>query len=205
MKPDPHAVPEQKTGAKKDIMHSEQAADDNDARKLFMIARNRLVSVNRWHEYSDGLSAVFQLTDGDGTLTDRTAETGDYFRISVPGAPGPADGDGYDWVRVEAIEDRSDPDGPHESMIIQVRPASDPNKRVENVAHFFSNEATSSFVIERNGKTVTAAVYGRNETPNTGTENVVDKVRNAVVGLGAMVGFANVQWKNLVKGLVRPS
>ncbi len=197
-------VPDQEVGGKKDIEHSEVAADENDARKLFMIARNRLVSVNRWQEYSDGVSSEFSLTGPDGVPVDRTAEQGDYFRISIP-APGPAEGDGYDWVRIEEIDDRSAPQGAYECMAIRVRPAPDPTKKVENVAHFFEETATSSFVVERNGKTVKAGVYGRNESPNTETSNVIDKVRNAVVGIGAMLGLATVQWKNLVKGLVRPA
>lgn len=197
-------VPEQTEGAKKDIEHREVAADENDARKLFMIARNRLVDVNRWRAYSEGLSAAFVLFGPDGIAADRTAEKGDYFRIAVP-APGPTESNGYDWVQIEAIEDKSDPDGPYECMAMRVRPTPDPTQKGENVAHFFKDVATSSFVVERDGKTVTAAVYGRNEVPNTETSRVVDKVRNAVVGVGAMLGMANIQWKNLVEGLIKPA
>lgn len=196
-------VPDQQDGAQKDIMHTELALDENDARKLFMIARNRLVNVNQWHEYAEGLSATFRLTNALGQEVDRTAEEGDYFKISVP-APRPSSGDGYDWVRVEAVEDKSDPDGSDERMALRVRPAADPTQRGENVSHFFSNTSTSSFVVERQGGRVTAAVYGRNEVPNTETDNFVDKVRNAVVGVSALVGLANVQWKNLVSGLIKP-
>ena len=52
------------------------------------------------------------------------------------------------------------------------------------------------------GIEVKAAVYGRNEVPNTSTSNVIDKVRNVVVAMTATLGFSNVQWKSLVKGLV---
>jgi hypothetical protein len=49
---------------------------------------------------------------------------------------------------------------------------------------------------------VTAEVHGRNEVPNTETDKTVDKVRNAVVGLGAITAFSAPQWKSLVKGLL---
>ena len=195
-------VPDQQEGARKDIEHTEIALDENDARKLFVMARNRLVNVNQWHEYAQGLSATFRLTNSEGQEVSRTAEKGDHFKISVP-APGPASGDGYDWVQIEAIEDRSDPNGSIERMALRVRPAPDPTQTGENVSHFFSDSSTSSFVIERHGSRVTAAVYGRNEVPNTKTNNVLDKVRNAVVGVTALLGLANVQWKNLVTGLIR--
>ena len=199
---EPPIVPHQKEGTKKDILHTEIALDENDARKLFMIGRNRLVNVNQWHQYAGGLTAIFRLTNAQGQEVDRTAEKGDYFKINVP-APGPASGDGYDWVQIEAIEDKSDPNGSVERMALRVRPAADPTQRGENVSHFFSNTSTSSFVVEREGGRVTAAVYGRNEVPNTETDNILDNVRNAVVGVSALLGIANIQWKKLIKGLIK--
>ena len=193
-------VPSQEEGAKKDIDHTVTALDDNDARKLFMIARNRLVDVNHWHEYAGPVTSTFRLTDPNGIEVNRTAEKGDHFKIDLP-APGPAE-NGFDWVRVEAIEDHSSPDGPGEIFAMRVRPVPDPTEKGENVSHFFKDNATSSFIVERKGRVVTAAVFGRNEIPNTETSNVIDKVRNAIIGVGAILGFANVQWKNLVKGLL---
>src|SRR5688572_8624505 len=94
-------IPPQQTGAQKDIEHVVKTVDENDGRKLFMIARNRLVSVNHWHEYAAPFTGTFKLTDERGQEVDRTAEMGDYFKIDIP-APGSAAGKGYDWVRIEA-------------------------------------------------------------------------------------------------------
>lgn len=57
-------------------------------------------------------------------------------------------------------------------------------------------------MVSHEGNTVRAAVYGRNEVPNTGAEKAVDKARNAMVALSAMAGVSKLQWKLLVKGLV---
>lgn len=198
---DKPTVPPQHEGTKKDIDHTVTAADENDARKLFMIARNRLVNVNNWREFSGPASAGFRLTDPGGNELDRTVEKGDLFKIDLP-APGPAEGEGHDWVKVEAVEESGDPNGEHESIAIRVRPTPSPLAAGEDTAHFFKDIATSSFVLERHGKEVTAAVYGRNEVPNTETHNVIDKVRNAIVGSTAILGFSNVQWKSLIKGLI---
>jgi hypothetical protein len=194
-------VPPQEEGTKKDIDHTVTAADENDAKKLFMIARNRLVSVNHWNEYSGAPSATFRLTDPSGKEVSRTVEKGDLFKIDLP-APGPAEGKGYDWVKVEAIEEQGDPNGTKESIAIRVRPTPSPLTPGEETAHFFQDKATSSFILERDGRKVTAAVYGRNEVPNIETSNIIDKVRNAIVGSTAILGFSNVQWKSLIKGLV---
>src|SRR5688572_15089807 len=99
-------IPPQREGAKKDIEHVVRAVDENDSRKLFVNARNRLVSINQWHEYASPITATFKLTDHTGNEVDRTAEKGDYFKIDLP-APGSSEGKGYDWVRIEAIEDYS--------------------------------------------------------------------------------------------------
>jgi hypothetical protein len=194
-------VPPQVEGAKKDIEHIITAADENDARKLFMIARNRLMDVNHWDKYCGNVSAKFHLTDSNGQVVERTVEKDDYFQIDLP-APGSTEGKGYDWVQIETIDEKTDPNGPKESIAIRVRPSPNPLVKGENVAHFFKGNSTSSFVLERNGKQVIAAVYGRNEIPNTDTSNVIDKVRNAVVGVTAIAGLSNIQWKNLVKGLI---
>lgn len=194
-------VPQQKEGTKKDIDHTVTAADENEARKLFIIARNRLVDVNHWKNFSGPASATFRLTDQSGNEVMRNVENGDLLKIDLP-APGPAEGKGYDWVKVEAVEESADPNGEKESIAIRVRPTPSPLTKGNETAHFFNDKATSSFIIERNGKHVTAAVYGRNEVPNTETNNIIDKVRNAIVGSTAILGFSNVQWKSLIKGLI---
>ena len=194
-------VPLQQEGTKKDIEHIVTTQDINDARKLFDIARNRLVDINHWDQLCGQPSATFRLTDQEGNEINRTAEKGDYLKIDLP-APGSAEGKGYDWVYIEAIEEISDPDGIKESIAIRVRPTSHPKEKGENIAHFFKEESTSSFVVKRQATEVKAAVYGRNEVPNTSTSNVIDKVRNAVVAITAILGFSNVQWKSLVKGLL---
>jgi hypothetical protein len=194
-------VPPQEEGTKKDIDYTVKAIDKNDAQKLFVIGRNRLVDVNNWSELCGAASATFRLTDAQGNEVNRTAEKDDLIKIDIP-APGNATGHGYDWVYIEAIEDKSDTEGPTETIAMRVRPTSNPKDKGENIAHFFSEDATSSFIVTRNELEVTAAVYGRNEKPNTDANSLANKIRNAVVATSAIFGIANIQWNNLVKGLI---
>jgi hypothetical protein len=104
-------------------------------------------------------------------------------------------------VQVEAIEEENS--GDKESLTIRVRPATNPNNKENDTAHFFAEDATSSFLVKRTGTKLTAAVYGRNEQPNKEVSSVIDKARNIAVATGAVTGFAKLQWKSLVDGLLK--
>jgi hypothetical protein len=194
-------IPPQNKGSRLDTEHEVKAGNELEAKRLFDLAASRLLDVNCWDELCGPASAVFRLTDDHGNEITRPAKMGDHFKIDVPG-PGPAAGEGYDWVRIEALDDQRNPASNDESLTMRVRPSSSPRNANPDTAHFFSPEATSSFSVVRRGNVVRAEVHGRNETPNTETETSVDKVRNAVVGTGAQVGMSKPQWKSLVKGLL---
>lgn len=192
-------IPEQQTGVATNTESKAELPNEEEARRFFAVVRDRLLNVNEWHTYAGQATADFQLTDENGNPVKRRAKTGDHFKIDIPG-PGSGTGEGYDWVKIEVVEEE------HESgadcQIIRVRPATNPTNDKHDVAHFFSEEATSSFVVKREGTSVVAGVYGRNEKPNTAAESITDKVRNAAVAAGAISGFSKIQWKSLVNGLV---
>lgn len=195
-------LPEKEEGQHKDIEVKEVAATLQEAKQLFESAKTRLLDVNNWDKICGKASATFRLTDSNGKEVEGTPKIGCYFKIDIP-APGSEAGKGFDWVRVEAIEEEDNPDEDKEYFVMRVRPAANPLTPEEDVAHFFSNKSTSNFVVLREKKEVTAAVIGRNEVANTEkTGSIFDKIRNALVGTGAMGGFSNPQWKSLVKGVL---
>ncbi len=194
-------LPPQEEGAGTNIEATEELKRIEEARELFTAAKKRLLNVNQWDKVCGKMSAVFKLTDEKGNEIEGPPKVGNHFKIDIPG-PGTASGDGYDWVRVEAVEENQDDKDDTESILIRVRPADNPTNNDNNVAHFFSGKATSNFVVSREKNTVTAAVYGRNEVPNTSTDKPLDKTRNAVVGTTAIAGFSNPQWKSLANGIL---
>lgn len=197
-------IPEQRVGNQLDTFNSVTASSEEEARQLFLLAVNRLLDVNVWNKISGKLSSTFRLTDEKGSEIDGPARPGNHFKIDIPG-PGPASGEGNDWVKVEALDDKRNPSGKNESVTLRVRPTADPENTEKDTAHFFDEAATSSFRVERDGNTVTASVHGRNEQPNTDVEKTSDKMRNALVGTGAVAGFSAPQWKALVNGLLDTS
>jgi hypothetical protein len=178
------------------------AVTDNveEACALYTIARKRLLFVHSWGNITGKWSADFQLTDDKGNEVDRFAQPGDHFRIDIAG-PGSSAGDGYDWARVEAIEEVHEDDV--DSVAIRVRPAANPRSANNNIAHFYSDQSTSTFVVTREGTTVTASVYDRNIEPNEETTSLIDKARNAVVGLGARHGLSKIQWQALAEAFIK--
>ncbi len=192
-------IPAQHTGAKTDIQAEVETSTLAEAERLFEESKARLLDVNQWHKLCGLVTATFKLADEHGNEVQRTAQVGDHFKIDIPG-PGTVTGDGYDWARIEAIDDITGKGS--KCVAIKVRPATNPTNNKTDVAHFFSQEATSSFMVEMDGNKVLASVHGRNEKPNTDTEAVVDKTRNTMVAAGARLGMSEAQWSSLTKGLV---
>ncbi|RYY85172.1 MAG: hypothetical protein EOO15_17680 [Chitinophagaceae bacterium] len=192
-------VPQQEVGGQSNTEARRALESDVAAEAFYKKVRDRLLTVNCWHQLAGEATALFQLTDSRGLEVDRTVQAGDHFKIDIPG-PGSTTGDGYDWVQVEAVEEGEQEGCPY--TLIRVRPATNPNNERSDVAHFFSEDATSNFIVRREGNTVIAAVHGRNEKPNADAEALLDKARNVAVGTGAIAGASKLQWKALVEGLI---
>lgn len=193
-------IPENESGLQTNTESSKDFDDARQAKEFYQTAKNRLLHVNEWQDLAGPATAAFQLTDEKGNDVNRIAQENDHFKIDIPG-PGSGVGEGYDWVKVEAIASH---EGEAEAFTaITVRPAPNFLSHKKDIAHFFDAEATSSFVVKRDRNKVTAGVYGRNEKPNINSETTTDKIRNAAVAVGAMSGFSKMEWKSLVKGFLK--
>jgi len=192
-------VPVQELGSSMDARSETVLKDIGEAVVFYQLARLRLLDVNNWERVCGTSATTFQLTLADGSPSFRL-EVGNLIRIDIPG-PGPSAGEGYDWVRIESIahNEESELD---EWTGFTVRPCASPLHPELGVAHFFSDVATSTFMVGRSGQTVWAEMHGRNEVPNAETEKIFDGIRNAMVGWTAKIGLSYPQWKLLVEGLV---
>jgi hypothetical protein len=196
------SIPSQQKGGKSTTTHTVKASSSALAVKTFNNAREKLLQVNHWHDICGPHSAHFQLTDNDGQPLEHAAQPGDHIRIDLP-APANRLGHGYDWVIIEAIDDKCSPTGSCSYIAMRVRPSDNPERNTPATAHFYESTATSSFIVERRGNSVRAGVYGRNELPNDETPKLWDKIRNTLISLMAMIGLHKPQWKSLVMGLLR--
>ena len=199
-KEEPGIVPEQHTGKPIDAESSVELASTEEAKTFFQTVKSRLENVNGWHSLAGELSAEFQLVDEQGQEVNRPVQKGDYFKIDVPG-PGTKSGEGFDWVRVEAVEAISNAN--EETFAIRVRPAQNPQGDEKDVAHFYSPDSTSSFTVKREGRKITAGIYDRNTKTNKQANSLTDKIRDAVVGAAGILSFSKIQWSALADGLLR--
>lgn len=194
-------IPENIKGKATSAEHSASFNNVDEAKAAFKLACSRMHDINSWHKLSGFASAEFSLKDPNGTNIERAVQLGDYVQIDVPG-PGPVSGDGYDWVRVEAIENKTEIDLEQESCGMRVRSCKNPNKTTDETAHFLTNDATSTFIIHRRQNIVMSEYYGRNEMINTGTEKIIDKMRNIVTGASALAGVSELQWSRTIKSFL---
>jgi hypothetical protein len=194
-------IPGIENGVNKHFEQSIMLDSIDDAEDMFVIAKERLLHVNKWHQVAGGISAVFTLTDKQGNELHRHAHKGDYVRIKIPG-PGNSTGGGYDWVRIESIRYDDYPDTSVEQLWLELRPTSSPLSNDDTTAHFFDGSASSIFIIERAHARLVASYYGVNEKANTETGSISEDVRNVIVSTTAIAGGSAMQWNALLKGFI---
>lgn len=195
------ATPDNEKGKFVDEEESVVENTEEEAIVTFNRASSRLLNPPIWQQLTPGINASFAISLPGEEKVERLLQTGDYISIDIPG-PGSVAGEGYDWVKVETIEENTVPEC-NDSLAVRLRACTNPHTPDAAIAHFFDESATSTFVVKRKGNTVIFSYHGRNEVPNTSEVKVIDKIRNAVVALGAQAGLSEVFWKKLTKGMLQ--
>ncbi len=193
-------IPAQFTGQEIEVKTIKELNDEATAKSLYNVAKKKLLDVNNWNKTAGAITAQFQLIDEKGEEVSREVKKGDFLRINIPG-PGSKEGDGYDWVLVEELKEINK--GSLQSVGFRVRPNENPFSEKTETAHFYSKEATSSFIITRENSKLISWIIDRNLLPNTESDSLVDKLRDVVVGVSAIAGFSKVQWQGLADGLIQ--
>jgi hypothetical protein len=194
-------LPEQITGRQTDFTHEKKFNTLAEASRVFHQAAGRLLSVNNWHVYAGANSAKFTLCNNQGTPVDAMAQEGFFISIDLPG-PGPDAGDGLEWVMIEALAAEGDAGSADEYVQMSVRPVPNPRRANAEIAHFYKDDSTNSFIVMRDGLRVSAGAHGRNETPNKENVDLHDRIRNTAIALMARVGLSGIQWQKLVNGMI---
>jgi hypothetical protein len=188
-----YLVPSQLDGLEKDITHSIITPTIEDAEDWFVDAKERLMAVNNWKKWTVMTSAEFRLTDSHGNAVNRRARKGDHIRIDLPESFDTAGG--FDWVTIEAIEYDDYPDLMTETFAMRLRPSIHPqDKKGHEVLDSSGTEATSTFVIERRGKRLSATYHGRNEAD--------DSHSDVIISTSSWLGLSDIQCAALIKGFV---
>jgi hypothetical protein len=195
-------VPATIDGGHSDNGFRKRCKTTDDAIRLYTTGCRNLLAINQWkHICNNLLSAEFRLCNAEGNPVNRFPRENDFIQIDIPG-PGLETGDGYDWVVIEKIGHEADVAKDTECTFMQVRPASAPVNQKQETAHFFSPDASSTFLVRRSANMVISEIHGRNEKPNTATGNNRDNIRNSFVAGLAIAKFSDAQWKVLCKAFI---
>jgi hypothetical protein len=194
------AIPRQKKGAHFDVRHQLSVADRETAKEHYALARERLLRISEWAVYAGEAPDGFLLTDGNGQLASRPAQEGDKIKIHLT-APFSWFGAGADWVVIEKIREEKNKLLDEIFTAMTVRPCQDPCSEKMEVAHFYDDSSSNTFLVCRHRIELVASIHGRNERVNTGTDWLAS-VRNMLIALPSKAGLSNPHWKSLAKGLI---
>lgn len=193
-------IPTQFAGQEIEVEATKELKNEAEAKSLYNVAKKKLLDVNNWKKIAGTITAQFQIINEKGEEVTRYVKKGDYLRINIPG-PGSKEGDGYDWVLVEELKEINMES--LQSVGFRVRPNENPFGEKNETSHFYSKEATSSFIICRENSQLISRIVDRNLLPNTESGSLVDKVRDVVVGVSAIAGLSKLQWQQLANGLIK--
>jgi hypothetical protein len=167
---------------------------ETEAKDFFSQMKGKLLNLRRWDENST--PSNYELFDENGNvLEDKTISIGKFIRIMVYGAGK------YDWVKVVDIFDASD------EFVITVQPTYDPTANPPDktvTSHFFKNEATNNFSLQRDDTSVALYVIGLNEKANVKESgNPIEAARNlAAANLGYYLGMQKAMWTEFCKNFL---
>ena len=194
-------IPSQVKGACHDTESQKEFVVPELAFQKYAELKKRFLNINHWKDYCGESSTDFKLYNSLGEPVSRNPEIGDFVRINIPG-PGDLRTNGFDWVQITEITDHHVEQDEIESMLMLCKPSKIPGNNNENIAHFYSSEATSSFRIARGIDFIRIGIYWRNEVANFSNVGFLGRIRNFIITLGGFVKVSKIQWKCLAEGLL---
>lgn len=171
--------------------------DEQMAAEAFIRSKAKLFAVDDWSNLP-GLTSTFRLHDKMGRPKGgQEVLVGDYISIDLP-VPGPVL---ENWVRITDI--RTGDTEAQFTVVPSENPKPEKTSETAPVEHFFTDEASSTFRVERQGNRLIAAELGRNERINNDEAKAGDRsIVNTLVAAGGWAYFQEVQWKKLTDYLV---
>ena len=166
---------------------------ETEVGNVFRRLKRKIFHIEKWNSES-GLSK-FALFDENGSAQmEKIAAVGDFIRITLPGSGK------NDWVKIVEIYDTSD------EIVLTVQPSLDPTDKEDKSAtsHFFTNDSTNNFCLQKTGIKLNFYVVGLGEKSNTeDTSGVVETVRNfATANISHLLGIQKAQWQTFCENFI---
>ena len=168
-------------------------ATGHDAKNAFEKSKQKLFDVNSWTKM-EGINSTFILHNNSGKKVSGPAKEGYFIKIELPGAKI------ENWVQITDVKTEKD------LAEFTVHPSEKPMKKPEpeaEVKHFFAKEASSTFRVILEAKTIKAFEIGKNEKINNNSDEAGNRgLLNTLIAEGGWAGFQKIQWNKLTKYLV---
>lgn len=190
--------PLQRAGGETIAQRRKRIRTSREAQSFFISASRRLLDVNNWSAY--GADGVFALADIHGNPVDAEAKPDHLIRIDMPG-PVPQAGGSSHWVRIEAVERKHEAGGDYLEMRLHPSPA----PGAKEAAHFYTNDSTKNFLLQRKNNVVVASVIGRNEVTNRTSKSAIESARNSVASNLVWLVNSENQWSKFLEGILDAS
>lgn len=124
----------------------------DDAEDLLVIAKERMLHINQWHEHSPLLHNVFSLTDKQGKLLHRSAHKNDLVKITTE-QENPAV-----WLYISQIVYDDYPDTSTEAFSVALRYTSSPPDKDTGAFSTQNTDEEMVLMIERHSGILSASL-----------------------------------------------
>ena len=166
---------------------------ETEAEERFSYFHRKLFNIEQWNASSPISS--FELFDENGNAQpEKPAAPGDFIKITLPGSGKD------DWVKITTVQETAN------EIILTVQPSDNPTDREneKNTSHFFTDDTTNNFCLQRTNEKLNFYVIGLNEKTNTEeTDSVIETARNfATANLGRYLGIQKTQWKGFCENFL---
>lgn len=174
--------------------HSFEVKDFEDARDLFLLAKDRLLDVNDWNSLFQSKDYQIALTNEKGEKLHRDARVDDLVLIQATNNTGNSSDM---WVRISKIQYDFFPDIRSESISMLLETSYSPSGNgVEQM-----NNKIETLLIKRENSTLTAHCNAGDELPDIDDETPNEHLDNTI-DLHPVLSIPKEQLRQLLSGLI---
>lgn len=168
--------------------------DFDDAKEMFLLAKERLLDVNDWNSLFNNTNYSISLTDNKGQKLHRDARVDDLIQISAANDIGNTS---ETWIRITAIQYDFFPDIRSESISLLLEISFSPS----GVGVDPTQQSVETILIKREGFVVTAHCNAGNELPGSNAETPNEKLSKDIE-LHPVLSMPKAHLQLLLQGLI---
>lgn len=193
-------LPVHKDGSENDALAILICNSETAAFYYFRSLSEKLLKINEWKMNSGKNPTEFFIHNKDAQDERLLAKENDLVKIKMP-APKNKLGSGFDWVTINKLETVET--AKMKAFLLQMKPHSCPESADGSIAHFYTHDATNTFILAKENNTIQFSIHGRNEIPNTKKIGFMNSCRNILVAGGGIFGGSKLQWQDFAEEFIK--